>query len=107
MKAFKTIFAVALAATWLPAAAARANEDLPVGVLHAKNVVERTVTIDDQKFRVTDRTEIRDLAGRPLRLEQLETAADQGPLVELDRVTFAYDAHGDALALLKAVPVPR
>jgi len=82
-------------------------QDLPVGILKSKNVVERTVVIDDQTFRVTDRTEILDLAGRPLRFEALATAAEQGPLVELDRVTYAYDANGDVLARLQAASVPR
>jgi len=106
----KTLLRSALGAALLglalhaqPAAA----QDLPLGVLKSKNVVERTVVIDDQTFRVTDRTEILDLAGRPMRFEALSTAAEQGPLVELDRVTYAYDANGDVLALLQAASVPR
>jgi hypothetical protein len=42
-----------------------------------------------------------------MRLEQVQTAEEQGALVELDRVTYAYDAAGDVLELLKARPAPR
>jgi len=92
-----------LALLALPAAA----EDLPVGIAQSKNLVQRSLTIDDQTFKVTEQTGIFDLAGRPMRLEQVETAADQGELVELDRVTYAYEAAGSVLVTLRAVPLPR
>jgi len=105
----KTVIGAALAALWLQAApvAAEAEDDLAVGTARSKNLVERTVTIDDQTFRVTDSTRIEDREGRPMRLEQVETAAEHGALLEIDRVTYAYDAAGDVLELLKARPAPR
>jgi hypothetical protein len=106
MKTCKSILVAAivtLASLALPAAAG----DLPIGIADSKNLVQRTVTIDDQTFKVTDRTEIFDLSGLPLRFENVGTAADQGPIVELDRITYAYDAEGDVLVLLRAVPLPR
>ena len=106
MKRFKFVIAAGFAALALSASPAAAG-DLPVGIAQSKNVVQHTVTIDDQTFKVTGQTEILDIAGRPMRLENVETAADQGPVVELDRVIYAYDASGDVLALLRAVPLPR
>lgn len=108
MKAMKTVIGAALAALWLQVGQAAAEEaDLRVGTARAKNLVERTVTIDDQTFRVTEATRIQDRGGRPMRLEQVQTAADQGAVVDLDRVSYAYEVDGDVLALLKASPAPR
>jgi hypothetical protein len=109
MKATKTMIGAALAALWLQAmpAAAEPADSLPVGTARSKNLVERTVTIDDQTFRVTAKTRIEDRSGRPMRLEQVRTAQEEGELVELDAVTYAYDAAGDVLELLKARPAPR
>ncbi len=107
MKLFKITLAMGVAAFALQVSSARAAEDLPVGIVDSKNQVQRTVTIDDQAYKVTAQTQIFDLAGLPLPFEAVQTAADFGGVVEADRVTFAYDAHGDVLVLLRAVPVPR
>lgn len=107
MKSFKTLILAALAAAVFAPGTARAESDLPVGVAQAKNLVERTVTIDDQTYRVTGATRITDLEGLPMPLERVETAADHGGLVRLDAVTYAYDARGGTLAVLKAVALPR
>ena len=87
----------------LPAAA----EDLPVGIVQSKNLVQRNLTIDDQVFKVTAQTKIYDVAGRPIRLEQVLTAEEQGALVEIDRVTYAYEAAGSVMVQMRAAAVPR
>ena len=55
MKRFKFVIAAGFAALALSASPAAAG-DLPVGIAQSKNVVQHTVTIDDQTFKVTDRT---------------------------------------------------
>jgi len=82
-------------------------EDPPIGIAQSKNLVQRSLTIDDQTFEVTGQTALFDLAGRPMRLEQVETTADQGDFVELDRVSYAYEAAGSVLLTLRAAPLPR
>jgi len=101
MKRYKNWMAAAVAAWVLPALPAAA-QDVNVGIARSKNLVQSTVTIDDQTFKVTDRTRILDRAGRPMAFEAVETQADLGPIGELDRVTYAYDAANDVLTVLRA-----
>jgi len=107
MKLFRITLATAVAAFALQVSPARASDDLPIGMAESKNRVQRTLTIDDQVYKVTAKTEIFDLTGQPLPFEQVETAADHDDGIDLDRVTYAYDAHGDVLVLLRAVRAPR
>lgn len=106
MMRFKIALAAVAAAFCLQPGPAGA-EDLPIGTAHAKNLVERTVTIDDQTYRVDGTTRILDVEGRPMALEQVKTADQFQGLVPLDDVTYAYDAHGSRLAELRAVELPR
>lgn len=101
------LVALAIAGFALAAPPAGAEDDLPVAVVQSKNPVQRTVTIDDQTFDVTETTRILDLAGRPLRFEQVRTAEEEGALVRIDRVTYAYEARGRVLTVLRQAPVPR
>ena len=108
MKRAKNLIAAALVAFSFQAGNVfAASEDLPIGTVEAKNLVERTVTIDDQTYRVDGSTRILGKEGRPMTLEQVQTVAGQGKLVRLDDVTYAYDAQGSRLAELRAVDVPR
>ena len=101
MKGIKIAFAAAIGAAFLAAPGAGA-QDLPLGTANAKNVVEGTVTIDDQVYRVTSATRILGRDGRRMRLEQVTTEADFPDLVPLDQVTYAYAADGSTLAVLQA-----
>jgi hypothetical protein len=101
MKTIRISSVVAALALALGATGAGA-ESLPVGVANSKNLVERTVTIDDQTYRVTDATRILNKNGRRMSLADVTTEADMGPLVPLDEVTYAYDPAGDVLVLLRA-----
>jgi hypothetical protein len=98
-----TLLAIALQA----GGAAAAGENAPIGTVTAKNLVERTVTIDDQTYRVDGSTRILGKEGQPMTLEQVQTAAGHGALVRLDDVTYAYDARGGSLEEMRAVDVPR
>jgi hypothetical protein len=101
MKTIRMTSTMAVLALALGATGAGA-EDLPVGVANSKNLVEHTVTIDDQTYRVTDATRIVGKDGRRMRLVDVTTEADLGPIVPLDQVTYAYDPAGDVLVLLRA-----
>ncbi len=98
---------VAAAALWTLQGGSVAAEDLPIGVASSKNLVERTVVIDDQTFQVEGSTRIVDRQGLPMTFEQVKTEEDFGGLVPLDDVTYAYEANGRSLGLLKAVVSPR
>lgn len=101
MKRFRIPLAV-LAASWAFPVAAADLDELPIGVLSGKNVVERTVTIDDQTtYRVTETTKLRALDGSPITLEQLRAASRN----HLGMV--AYEDQGGALTLLQEVDPPR
>jgi len=106
MNPLKTLLTTAIAALAL-AGPALAEEDLPIGTADSKNLVQRTVTIDDQSYQVTEQTAIFDLAGRAMPLERVATKADFADAVEADRVTYAYDAADRVLVTLRAVKAPR
>jgi hypothetical protein len=101
MKTFRISTWVMAAALALGVSTARA-EDARLGMANAKNLVEHTVTIDDQVYRVGSNTRILNHAGRPMELSEVVTEADLGGRVELDRVTYAYEANGGVLVLLQA-----
>jgi hypothetical protein len=106
MKGIQIAIAGAVGALLLAAPATWA-QSLPVGVARSKNLVERTVTIDDQTYRVTGETRILDRNGAPLRLEEVVTEREMGDRVVVDQVTYAYDAQGNTLSLLENVVAPR
>jgi hypothetical protein len=102
MRTFRTTSWVMMAALALGVSTASAQE-LPVGLAVSKNLVERTITIDDQVYRVGSDTRLVDRNGKRIQLSQVVTEADLGGRVDLDQVTYAYDANGSALVLLQAV----
>ena len=101
MKTLRITTWVLTAALALGVSTARA-ESPSVGMANAKNLVERTVTIDDQVYRVRANTRILDRAGRPMELSEVVTEADLGGRVDLDRVSYAYEANGGVLVLLQS-----
>ena len=107
MKPFKILTVAAAVAFALGASPAGAQGDLPIGTAEKKNLVQRTVTIDDQVFKVTAKTEIYDLTGLPIQLERVSTVEELSEPVDAGRVTYAYDAAGSTLLVLRAMPLPR
>ena len=107
MKLVTTCIATAFAVLAL-AGPATAQNPL-VGIAHSKNLVERTLTIDHQTLRVTERTKIFDSAGRPMPLERVQTMADFSAtdIVDADQVAYAYEAADSVLVMLRATTLPR
>jgi hypothetical protein len=87
--------------------AAAEQGDLETGVARSKNLANRTITIEDETFRVTGATRILDARGHPVPLEAVTTVDDAGGLVGLDAVYYAYSARGAELELLRPARPPR
>jgi len=98
---------VLVAALALGAGPAAAEEDLATGVARSKDLVARTVTLDDRTYRVTGSTRILGADGKPVPLEAVVTVDDAGALVALESVFYAYAVRGAELELLRPAQPPR